>query len=209
MSVRYFKREAEGRSQMKGWAPLARIPPHSNYRNVHWATGPNGGWCHQSVVIPECSQRLELGSGKPERLWRRLELGGGEEDTAKSIKQEDQDLEYLAPSTWPGLHLEFHKGRNNISLGHCWIPKTKHTAYHGVGAEETSVELIYSRCPINTYSLFFIFLIPLPQEFKWIAACLPHVAGTKWTILLWSTPVFHFPSGFPSFLILTILPMRT
>ena len=60
------------------------------------------------VGIPARLQRIGLGHRKLESLQKRLGLDGGwggEEATAKSIEDENQDLGCLVPTTWTGLHL--------------------------------------------------------------------------------------------------------
>ena len=50
-------------------------------------------------------------------LQKRLGLGARRETAAtKSIEHENQDLECLAPTMWPGLHLDLGSMKGDLSL---------------------------------------------------------------------------------------------
>lgn len=50
-------------------------------------------------------------------LRKKLGLGAGREEAAtKSIEHENQDLECLASTTWPGLHLNLGSMKGDLSL---------------------------------------------------------------------------------------------
>lgn len=75
---------------------------------------PVAGGFTNPAGMPACSQRIEPGLRKTRRLRITLGLTGGGEATATSIKRENQDLEYLVPSTQAGLHLNLHSMKAEI-----------------------------------------------------------------------------------------------
>lgn len=134
-------------------------------------------------------------------LQKRLGFRAGQVETAKKknpLNYENQTLQCLVWTTWPGLHGNLGSMRGNLSLLVTVETPTPNTV---PVMEQTLGTYLLTKRTVGVHKHLLSFLLSYSQELKWTTDLWPFCH--LWLVLNGQDcprahlPVFHFPSDLP------------